>query len=308
MSGRRVRDRGPAGWAEAREPGVTPPGPAGTPRRSGRRFTTWRRATQAAVAVAYVGLPFLAWERVTGTMVALRLGPLELAEPAAVASAILAGGVGALGLAVGVVPVVLLAAILGPVYCSWACPFGLASELVDRVRPRRTRWGKRSWEKARIPRWGALGLLLVGSVLLGIPLAAILSPPRLATVLPIEVLAGKVFPAATGILLAVALAVELLGPRRITCRALCPAGAVAAALRSRLTWGPRFEVAACRCPAAPICHERCPWGIDPRAMGLLDGCTSCMACVDDCPSGALSAGRMRGSGSASSHPTSEASA
>jgi len=109
------------------------------------RWTAWRRAVQATVAALYLALPFLGWERVTGTMVALRAGPLELAEPAAALSALLAGGAGALALAVGVLPVVLLAAILGPVYCSWACPFGLLSEGIDRLRSRGRPWPERSW-------------------------------------------------------------------------------------------------------------------------------------------------------------------
>jgi ferredoxin-type protein NapH len=251
------------------------------------RWTRRRRAVQALFAAFYLVLPFLGSERLAGTMIALRVGPVDLAEPASAASAWLAGGAAAGALLGGVAPVVLLAALLGPVYCSWACPFGLLSEGIDRLRSRRRRWPDRSWERARLPRLLSLAALLGGSLLLGAPLAAILAPPRLATALPLEAVSARVVPAVTGTLLLAALALEVLGPRRILCRALCPAGGLAAWLRLPFAWRPRLDAARCLCPEVALCHQRCPWGIDPRRMRRADGCTCCMACVDGCPSGAL---------------------
>ncbi len=267
-----------------------PPPPTSRPR--------WRRArrtVQAAFALAYLALPFLGAEWLCGTMVALRVGPVDLVEPASALSALLAGGTAsALGLALGVAPVVLLALALGPVYCSWACPFGLLSEGIDRLRSRRARWPARSWMAMRAPRVASLLLLLGGSLVAGVPLAAVLAPPRLATALPLEAVSGRVVPVVTGALLLGALAIELLAPHRLLCRALGPAGGLAAMLRLRASWGPRFDAGRCLCPDVAVCHQRCPWGIDPRRMGRADGCTSCMECVEACPSGALTAPRRQG--------------
>jgi ferredoxin-type protein NapH len=240
------------------------------------------------VFLFYLALPFLGLERVAGTLAALRLGPVDLAEPAGALSAALAARTLPLALLLAILPVALLALSLGSVFCSWACPFGLLSELVDRRRSGQ-RWPERSWEAARAARaWALLGAL-AGSLFLGAPLAAILSPPRLATALPLEAVCGRVVPWVTIGLLLAFLALDLLGPRRIVCRALCPAGALAAWLRAPFTWRPRFDAARCGCPVAPACHAACPWGLDPRAggMGPRDGCTSCLACVERCPTAAL---------------------
>lgn len=262
------------------------------------RFTRWRRATQALSAALWLGLPLLADPRLTGNAAALRAGPVDLVEPAAALSAALAARALPAALVLGVLPMIALAVVLGPVACAWACPYGLVSEGIDALRARGRRAaasparaaapGDAARSGGRRPRLAVLAALLVLSALLGAPLAAVLSPPRLLSTLPLEAWSSRAVPTVTGGLLLALLALELLAPRRLVCRVLCPARAVAALLRRPFTWGPRFDPGACRCPDLPACVTACPWGLDPRAGALsAQGCTSCMACVERCPAGAL---------------------
>jgi ferredoxin-type protein NapH len=186
---------------------------------------------------------------------------------------------------------IAVAVALGPVTCSWFCPWGLVSEGIDRLRARGAPWPARGGRATRRLRVVALASLLGLSALAGTPLAALLAPPRLIAALPLEAWRGAVVPWLTGALLLALLALELVAPRRLVCRALCPAGAAAALLRRSFTWGPRFDAAACRCPDPAACRRVCAWGIDPRELAPRDGCTSCMACVERCPTGALAAPR-----------------
>lgn len=271
------------------------------------RFTRWRRGAQALAALLWLTLPLLADPRLAGDAVALRAGPVDLVEPAAALSAVLAARALPGVLVLGVLPMIVLAVALGPVACAWTCPYGLVSEGIDALRSRSEPPAARGDGTAgsparsppplaggRRPRLAVLAALLGLSALLGAPLAAVLSPPRLLSALPLEAWASRALPEVTGALLLALLALELLGPRRLVCRVLCPARALAALLRRPFTWGPRFDAAACRCPALPACVKACPWGLDPRAGALrAQGCTSCMACVERCPSAALVALRRR---------------
>jgi ferredoxin-type protein NapH len=273
---------------------VSPRPPGSDARRSEGRegavpWTRWRRAVQALSALLWLALPVLADPRATGSAVALRAGPLDLVEPAAALSTALAARALPAALLLGVLPLLALAVILGPVACAWACPYGLVSEGIDAVLSRDgPGWPARGQAATPRPRLAVLLALLALSALLGAPVAAILSPPRLLSVLPLEAWSSRAVPWVTATLLVLLLALELLGPRRLVCRVLCPARTVAALLRRPFTWGPRFTAGTCRCPDLPACATACPWGIDPRDGRLrAQGCTSCMACVERCPTAAL---------------------
>jgi ferredoxin-type protein NapH len=256
----------------------------------GGRYGRWRRATQLSVAVLYLALPLAndaGLRQVLGSLASTRLGPVDLVEPAAALTAALAAGFRSpLGtLLLGAAPPVLLALVLGPVSCAWICPFGLLSEGIDALRSRR-RWRADEHVSVRATRAAFLAAVLVLSALLALPLGAILQGPRAVTVAALEGLyLGAVSPFAAAVLGGL-LVLDVVLPRRLFCRALCPAGAVANYLRTPRTLRIAVDRTRCRC-SDPPCHAACTWGVDPRSASRFDGCTSCLACVDACPSGAL---------------------
>jgi ferredoxin-type protein NapH len=255
------------------------------------RYTPLRRVVQASFALLFLWAALRGgW--LAGSAIAWKVGSFDLLEPASALSAVVASrgaGVAWAAVALGVAPLVAATLTLGGVYCGWVCPYGLLSEGLDRLRRGPlARWTGRPWERARRPRAVALALVLALSAVAALPLAALVAPPRVLSALPAEVRVLGAVPALTLGLLAVAVALDLLVSRRIVCRVLCPAGGLMSLLRvARLGWRPRFEATRCSCPGPPPCLVSCRWGIDPRAAGPRDGCTSCLACVERCPSGAL---------------------
>ena len=270
-------------------PAIPPAHPAATrgPAHA-RRFTLARRCVQSAFALLFLASPFLALTWLGGTAIAFHVGPLDVLEPTSALSGSLASGVLAAVAVIGVLPFVAVTLAWGSVFCGWVCPYGFLSEGLDRLRRgKHARWTGRPWESARLPRFATLGGLLALSVLVAVPLVALLAPPRLLSALPLEARALAAIPPVTASLLAAVVALDLAVGRRIVCRVLCAVGAGSALVRAPFTWRPRFTRERCRCPGTPSCLTVCSWGLDPREMAAWDGCTACLACVEHCPSGAL---------------------
>jgi ferredoxin-type protein NapH len=248
------------------------------------RWTRFRRLSQLLFVAFFIALPFANRHgvvEVLGTLASLDLGPLSLVDPAVGLSSILASGTIRAAFLGGLVLPVVLALALGPVFCSWVCPWGLLSEMIDKMLRRQPR---------RIPtwlgglRWGTLAAFLGLSAVLGLPLVTTLSAPRLITALPLEMIFLGAASIGTVSLLAFLLILEFVLPRRLWCRALCPVGSVQKLLRTPWTLRVNWRSATCDPKIEQLKGRRvCLWNLDPRFLDSYSGCTNCGACVESCP-------------------------
>jgi ferredoxin-type protein NapH len=248
------------------------------------RWTRWRRISQLFSVAFFIALPItnrMGQVEVLGTLASLKLGPIELSDPAVGLSSILASGTVVTTMLTGLILPVLLALVLGPVFCAWVCPWGLFSELIDRVRRRTTT--PDSKKPGRL-RWITLAALLLLSLAFGLPVVTLVSVPRLITLLPLELIfLGGVSLGTLGLLVGI-LVLELVLPRRLWCRALCPVGSLLTLLRIPRTLTVAWDEPTCVPASCGVnCAATCPWLLDPRHMAAFDGCTNCGVCIEGCP-------------------------
>lgn len=182
---------------------------------------------------------------------------------------------------------VVLALLLGSVFCSWICPISFFSEILDGLR----RWlSGRKWLQDRLLLsrrflWFALIGELILTMILGGPIFVFVSPPGLVgreimTLIFFHTLALE------GMILLLVLGMNLI-TRRFYCRYFCPLGATLNLLGSRrkLVVSMDHDL----CSACGLCDRRCPLGLSP-ANGMAESlyCWNCGECVDICQSQALS--------------------
>lgn len=252
-----------------------------------------RRGVQLLVAVGLCLLPWLnaaGWREISGSFFALDLGGIPFADPVAAAQLAAMGSLPAARLLGGAALSLVAALLLGRVFCSWICPYGLLSELMYALRWRRT--GERL--RVRQAFWGKILLLAMGLVAAlgaGFPALGIVSLPGEISLLPVLVWQGDdawLLLGAASVPL-IALTLEFVAGKRLWCRFVCPQsvllGAAARCLSDRAP-GLRigWQVEKCSCKGKFPCQQACSLDLNPRRRGGPDrrDCTHCGDCLKAC--------------------------
>lgn len=208
-----------------------------------------------------------------GTYISADFLGVGLTDPLSVLEITLAGRAFWPALWLSALPLVVLALLLGRVFCSYICPLNFLLEFLPRRQDRQL--------TLKILPIGILILVLLLSLLLAVPVNNTLSPVfALMRVLlfgwGLELL-----------LVAVAAASALRWGQKIWCRAICPLGAVYGLLgiKRRLF----LQVDAAKCVRCGRCRAACSMGTYPGGSSWKEAyiCTNCGDCLDVCDKDAI---------------------
>ncbi|MBQ3058998.1 MAG: 4Fe-4S binding protein [Desulfovibrio sp.] len=273
-----------------------------------------RRCSQSMVLLLFLFLPWLnahGLHWLGGSLFAFDLAGLPFADPAMALQAGLLSLVESCRpegqLLIGACLALLLALLLGRVFCSWLCPYGFLSELIHSMRWRGKGHGSANSGASSQYIFGvktAVYLLAMTVLTLGsYPLLSLLSMPGELSLAPLRYwqevtvakgVSGWRILASLSLTLAVpicALVLEALTGRRFWCRFVCPQSVLlglAAVCLPRCCPGLRirWQPSACTCRKDAPCRATCALGCNPRQK---DGparrdCTMCGDCVRACAS------------------------
>lgn len=244
-----------------------------------------RRIAQAAFLCLLVAIPFLNEREIsfiTGTLYAMSFGPLDVTDPLSGFQVMMLTMSATKTLMLSMIAPIAFTFVFGRAFCSWLCPQNLLSEAVDAVAARLRLKRAVSIAPSPYPRWGILAVVLAGSILVGFPLASLISAPGIISLQ----ISTAVFEGTVGLetgLITVILVGELFLLRRFWCNHVCAVGTTLGLFRCSKTLKVVFsEDAERQCIQCGACSRACQFGLDPMGAKIYPLCHNCGDCIAAC--------------------------
>ena len=254
---------------------------------------TYRRICQIGVAVAFILIPLLNHYRInylTGNFLSFNAAGLPLADPLAVLQITIKNYYLSVDLLIGAGIALGLAMILGTVFCSWMCPFGLFSELMHTLSKK---FLPKTYKGLTIKGTGFRIKIFLFS--LGLVGFLFFSTTPVLNQLSLPAWYSRIFQfyfeqkhiSLAIIFLMVILLVEFAARRRLWCLYICPQSflIIVAKLANpqRLKVGFQEENCLCKKDQDP-CLQSCSLSLNPKRFDnvLETGCNNCGDCIVAC--------------------------
>ncbi|MCD4719104.1 MAG: 4Fe-4S binding protein [Desulfobacula sp.] len=253
----------------------------------------WRRTLQTGVAVLFILLPILnaaGFKFIWGNFLNIHIGSLTFSDPLAVFQVIVKNQYLPTGLLISAGMVLAIAFFLGIVFCSWICPFGLLSELVNRlscrVWPRESSNIKLQKSGFKVKTMIFCAGFLVFWIFFSSPVLNLMSLPFQYSNIFQYLFIQKHLSAGIWFIGSILLA-EFVFHTRLWCRWICPQSVLLAVAKLFNPFRLKIIFEKKRCIGSKIpcpCQKACSLDLDPRRLnGSSEAqCTNCGDCVDAC--------------------------
>lgn len=257
-----------------------------------KRLNIYRKAVQVFSLAFLVAVPLLVINEVyliIGNLYAITIAGIEIVDPAIAFQTMLLSRELIESLLVGLIIPILLAFVLGKVFCSWMCPFNTLSEYwfmittkIFRNRYKKISFGLREQNPNSIIFWSILIFFFILTFILDFPVITFLSAPGIISSEISHLVMGMGLGFEIVIILLI-IFIEGLLLKSYWCKYVCPVGGVLAIFRIKNTLRIVYNADACKCPVNfEPCNLSCPLDLSPKRKNLYPCCFNCGECIKVC--------------------------
>ncbi len=248
-----------------------------------------RRLVQLSFAGFFVLVPWLNTQKfyeLTGNFLSFSFFGIPLSDPLTAVQVFATSGSVPHKMVFGALVAIGLASLLGAVFCSWMCPYGLVSELNQSLN-RKVRESKYKKRKSGFTgKVIIVGSLLAAMTLLGsTPVLNQLSMPGWYSRAVQTWFLQGIIPGGF-VLFIIVMGIDLVSGMRFWCRYCCPQSLI---LMIAQRYSPKrlrivFEKRCCTCGKESPCRDVCPLSLNPKGhqADLELECNNCGDCVSEC--------------------------